>query len=205
PTKISSAIANKQANTPVARPRQKEWRKHRVPSGSRAVALRYSLARSARPSRSRQRESVRFQNLPASATLQESQESSRAFFVLSALENHSTLLNRRMHICWNFPAFTISHRRGDCQRQRENSRLRTTRRHELCGLRDIFAVDESPADLVVDSGATQRRNGSTSIRRMLRIGDGDPLNAGLKECLPAKLREIRARLGRHPDYDPPDR
>src|SRR4029077_11167021 len=85
PTKISSASANRPANTPLACPRQKEWRRHIGPSGWKGRALRCSLARDARSGRSRQRESVRFQNLPARVTLQKRQESTRAFFVFGTL------------------------------------------------------------------------------------------------------------------------
>src|SRR6266478_2860466 len=187
PTKISSATASRPANTPAAHPRQKEWRRHRVPSGSKAEGPRCSSASGARRGGDWQRESVRFENLPARIALQKRQESSRALFVPCTLENYSPLLNRGMRIRRDFPALAFSHRRGDCQRQRKNSSLRAAHRGELRGLRDIFPVNESPADLLVDSGIAQRRNGSTPVRCVLRIRDANSLNAGLQERFPAQL------------------
>src|SRR6266446_6068580 len=62
------------------------------------------------------------------------------FFLLRVLHHHRGLLNRRVQLRGNQPHLSrILHRRGNRQRQRDDSCLRIPRLHELRSLRNVLA------------------------------------------------------------------
>src|SRR2546429_2214769 len=71
-----------------------------------------------------------------------SQKGSRRIFVLGVFQNNCSLLKGWIHPRRYFPTLSVTHGRGNCQRQRDNSCLGIPRLHKLCRLRNIFSVDQ---------------------------------------------------------------
>src|SRR5438046_10696442 len=69
------------------------------------------------------------------------QKGSRRIFVLGVFQNNRPLLKVWMHSRRSFSTLSITHGRGNCQRQRDNSCLGIPRLHKLCRLRTILSVD----------------------------------------------------------------
>src|SRR6266403_673099 len=106
----------------------------------------------------------------------------RRLFLLRTLHHHRSLLNRRVQLRGNQPHLPrILHRRGNRQRQRDNSCLRIPRLHELHRLRNILAVHQLGFHLFVNPSFLHHRHGRPSIRRVRRIRNRNLLNRGIQE------------------------
>src|SRR6266481_1954928 len=203
PAEIFRAIANTPANRPAASPQQTESRRHTARGGWKAARLRYSFH--CCDGLAGRRESVLVKNLPTSLALQERQESSRRLFVPCTFQDYRGLRHPRVHIRGNVPALAIFHRRGQSQRQRQDSCLRISGVHKLRRLRDVFAIHQLRAHLLVNPRSAQGSNRGASIWRMLRIGDGNFLDARVQQRCPSESHQVDTRTLWHPNHNPPGR
>src|SRR6266850_4518227 len=130
----------------------------------------------------------------------------RRFFLLRTLHHHRSLLNRRVQLRANQPHFSrILHRRGNRQRQRDDSCLRIPRLHELRRLRNVLAVYQLWFHVFVNPGFLHRRHRRPSIRRVRRIRNRDFLNRGIQQSVHALCIQIDLYALRHPNHDSPHR
>src|SRR5882672_2170473 len=130
----------------------------------------------------------------------------RRFFLLRTLHYHRSLLNRRVQLRGNQPHLSrILHRRGNRQRQRDDSCLRIPRLHELRSLRNVLAVHQFWFHLFVNPGFPHRRHRRPSIRRVRRIRNRDFLNRGIQQSVHALCIQIDLYALRHPNHDSPHR
>src|SRR6266436_1164237 len=134
------------------------------------------------------------------------EKGSRRFLFLRTLHHHRSLLNRRMQLRGNSPHIPrIFHRRGNRQREPDNSCLRIPRLHELRRLRNVLAVHQLWFHLFVNPGFLHRRHRRPSIRRVRRIRNRDFLNRGIQQSVHALCIQIDLYALRHPNHDSPHR
>src|SRR5713226_10431207 len=130
----------------------------------------------------------------------------RRFFLLRTLYHHGSLLNRRVQRRGNQPHLSrIFHRRGNRQRQRDDSCLRIPRLHELRRLRNVLAVHQLWFHLFVNPGFLHRPHRRPSKRRMRRIRNRDFLNRGIQQSVHTLCIQIDLYALRHPNHDTPHR
>ena len=72
----------------------------------------------------------------------------------------------------------------------EDANFDVTRLNELSSLGNVFAEDEFGFYFFVEAGVFEGFGGGTAVRGVVGIGDGDFLDGGVEERLPAGLLRI---------------
>ena len=79
--------------------------------------------------------------------------------------------------------------------------MRVAGLNELCGLGNVFTEDEFVFYVFVKAGMFESLESSSAVGSVVRIGDGDFLDTGSEQTLPASIGGIELGIGGRPENE----
>ena len=130
------------------------------------------------------------------------EESLRGLLLLRRGHNHRGLSQLGVSIERQLPILPLGlHGRRFCQRKCNQTGLSVARLNKLGRLANALSQDQLVRDFRLQSEVIKRRHRRTSVRRMLRIGNRNAFDGGLREYFDPQVAWNQGRTVRHPEYE----